>query len=180
MYATGKRYYERGLDLIERGEIYFCVGLLALTALIGVGEVFSRYALNRSVPQTYEVMLLLATWVYFIGFAVVFKRNEDVVMEYFFLLFPRRARAYIDWAGHVAILVFLVYLFREGLTIYRLGSLTYNWILPVRQSFLYVPVLVSTASLILIVIHLVWTKTEALFLADHPGDTVEGPATPSV
>lgn len=66
--------------------------LLAVVVLINGGELVARNFFNYSFAWAHEVNLLLATWIYFTGMAMVVYRKGDITVEYFSALLPARAR----------------------------------------------------------------------------------------
>src|SRR4030042_1267128 len=104
MYQKVLGGYRYLLDLLEKALMFICTLLLAFVIVIYSIEIFTRYFLNYSSTVTGELGLILMTWLYFLGFVILFKRGEDVIMEYFFDRFPLRIKALIAWFTSWAIL----------------------------------------------------------------------------
>jgi TRAP-type C4-dicarboxylate transport system permease small subunit len=66
--------------------------LLAVIVVINGGELIARNFFNYSFAWAHEVNLLLATWTYFAGMAMVVYRKGDITVEYFSSLLPAKAR----------------------------------------------------------------------------------------
>jgi TRAP-type C4-dicarboxylate transport system permease small subunit len=66
--------------------------LLAVIVVVNGGELVARNFFNYSFAWAHEVNLLLATWTYFAGMAMVVYRKGDITVEYFSSLLPARAR----------------------------------------------------------------------------------------
>jgi TRAP-type C4-dicarboxylate transport system permease small subunit len=162
MYRRFLEGYKFLLDKLEWAEMGLCMILLAVVVAMYAIEIFTRYFLKYSSPINAEIGLLLINWMYFLGFAVLFHRGEDVVMEYFFKLLPKGMRQLLDWLTHLAILLFLVILFKECIGLRALTNLMDHQVLPVKQSFVNLPLLVGTLLTLLISTYFILIKTEQL------------------
>jgi len=162
MYRRFLKGYKYLLDKLEWAEMGLSMILLAAVVALYAVEIFTRYFFKYSSPTTAEVGLFLIHWAYFLGFAVLFYRGEDVVMEYFFKFFPKRVRQLIDWLTQIAILFFLTVLFKACVGLRALTNLMDHQVLHVKQSFVNLPLLVGTFLTLLVAIYFVWIKTEGL------------------
>ena len=160
MYRKFLAGYKYLLDKLEWVIITLCIILLPSTVAIYAVEIFTRYFLRYSSVYAGEVGLLLMAWMYFLGFTVLFYRGEDVVMEYFFNFLPRRIKQYVDWVSHLAIVLFLAILFKECISLRALTNLMDHQILPVKRSFMNLPLLVGTLLALLVAIYFAWIKTD--------------------
>ena len=162
MYRRFLEGYKFLLDKLEWVETGLCMVLLAVVVAMYAVEIFTRYFLKYSSPVSAEVGLLLINWMYFLGFAVLFYRGEDVVMEYFFKLLPKWLRQWIDWLTQLAILLFLAILLKECIGLRALTNLMNHQVLPVKQSFANLPLLAGTFLTLLVSIYFTLIKTAQL------------------
>ena len=72
------------MDLAERWLLLLCVLLLFVVVLLNAVEIITRYFLGYSSPVSMELAVSLSSCMYFIGYAVLLKRDDDVRMQYFF------------------------------------------------------------------------------------------------
>lgn len=156
-FLDGYKYF---LDKLASVVITLCTILFPTAVAIFAVEIFTRYFLGYSSVKSAEIGLLLINWMNFLGFTVLFYRKEDVVLEYFFNFFPKRARQFVDWITHLAILLFLGILFKECISLRALTNLMDHQILPVKRSFINLPLLVGTFLTLLVGIYFAWIKTD--------------------
>ncbi len=162
MYRKILRAYKSILDKLDRAEMIFCIVLLAIVVTLNAVEIFTRYFLKYSSVQSNEIGLLLIQWMYFVGFVVLFYHSEDVIMEYFYNLLPAKVRPFLDWATSLAILVFVGMVFKECVNLRALTKLKYHEVLPVRYSFMGLPLLVGSLLALMVSVYFVWIKTDKL------------------
>jgi TRAP-type C4-dicarboxylate transport system permease small subunit len=105
--------------------------------------------------------LILMTWIYFLGFTILFKRGEDVVMEYFFRRLPMGIRNFIEWLTHLGILVFLSTLVWNSIKFYRMTSTMEHPFLPIKYSYTVQPILVGSILTLVVAVYFLWEKTDA-------------------
>ncbi len=153
--------YKRFLDLMEKVLMVLCSLLFAVVVTLSAIEIFTRYFLNYSSTISGELGLILMTWIYFLGFTILFKRREDVVMEYFFRRLPIQIRNIVDWLTKVGILVFLSTLVWKSIRFYRMTSAMEHPFLPIKYSYTVHPILVGSILSLLVAVYFLWEKTDA-------------------
>ncbi|MGQ9646557.1 MAG: TRAP transporter small permease [Thermodesulfobacteriota bacterium] len=153
--------YKRFLDIMEKGLTILCSLLLAVVVTLSAIEIFTRYFLNYSSTISGELGLILMTWIYFLGFTILFKRGEDVVMEYFFRRLPIQVRNGVDWLTHVGILVFLGTLIWKSIRFYGMTSAMEHPFLPIKYSYTVQPILVGSILSLLVAVYFLCEKTDA-------------------
>jgi len=77
---------------IDQGAEVLTSALLAGVVLINGLELAARNLFNYSFVWAYEVNLLLAAWVYFVGMTVVYYRNADITVQYLTAFLPEGAQ----------------------------------------------------------------------------------------
>ena len=170
MYRKIFNGYKGFLDILEKGLMVICAFILSFVMIIYTIEIFTRYCLNYSSTVTGELGLILMTWLYFLGFVIIFKRGEDVIMEYFFQRFPARIRNLIAWLTCWAIVVFLLVLVWKSFHFYSVARMMEHPFLPIKYSYTVQPILVGSVLALLVSIFLLWEKTDAFLKgqADRP------------
>lgn len=161
MHHSYFQIYKRFLDIMEKGLMILCSLLFAAVVVLSAIEIFTRYFLNYSSTISGELGLILMTWIYFLGFTILFKRGEDVVMEYFFKRLPIQIRNVVDWLSQVGILVFLSTLVWKSIRFYRMTSTMEHPFLPIKYSYTVQPVLVGSILCLLVAVYFLCEKTYA-------------------
>jgi TRAP-type C4-dicarboxylate transport system permease small subunit len=118
--------------------------------VIGGLEIFSRYVLNHSLFFVYEITLLLANWLYFLGFCLVFRRDEDIEIEFFTNMLPKKIQLYLAIACQIAISYFLLILSYYGFKILALQSKHSTEGLNIPNHLFSMPVVIGACILLLI------------------------------
>jgi TRAP-type C4-dicarboxylate transport system permease small subunit len=155
--------YRRALDLLEKVLMALSSLLFVTVVLLYAGEIFTRFFLSYSSTVSGELGLILMTWVYFLGFVVLFKRGEDVAMEYFLRFFSPRFRAGLDWAVHLAIFVFLAVLVWKSAQFHAMTAQMSHPFLPVKYSYTVQPVLAGSVLAAAVSVYFLLEKTQRLF-----------------
>jgi len=140
----------------------FCIILFAIVVSLYAWEIFTRYFLDYSSVISGELGLILMKWIYFLGFVVLFKRGEDVVMEYFFQRLPDRIKQFVEWLTQLAIFVFLTVLVWKSIRFYAMTSLMDHPFLPIKYSYTVQPILVGSTLALVVALYFVWEKTDVL------------------
>ena len=159
--------YKRVLDLLDQALMFVCVLILAFVMIIYTIEIFTRYCLNYSSTVTGELGLILMTWLYFLGFVILFKRGEDVIMEYFFDRFPLRIRGLIAWMTSWAVLAFIFVLVWKSYQFYTVARMMDHPFLPIRYSYTVHPIFAGSVLSLFVSVYQVCEKTHA-FLKGKP------------
>ena len=160
MYQKILNGYKWFLDLLDKGLMFVCALILSFVMIIYTIEIFTRYCLNYSSTVTGELGLILMTWLYFLGFVIIFKRSEDVIMEYFFQRFPLRIRNLIEWLTCWAIFLFLFVLVWKSFHFYTVARMMEHPFLPIKYSYTVHPILVGSVLALIVSIYFVWEKTD--------------------
>lgn len=153
--------YKRALDLLEKALMFVCSLVLAFVMVIYTIEIFTRYCLRYSSTVTGELGLILMTWLYFLGFVILFKRGEDVIMEYFFDRCPLRIRSLIAWLTSWAVLAFVLVLVWKSYQFYNVARMMDHPFLPIRYSYTVHPILAGSVLSLFVSVYQVWQKTDA-------------------
>jgi TRAP-type C4-dicarboxylate transport system permease small subunit len=94
-------------DGLGRGEdAFLAVSHGAIAALVVAAVVF-RYGLNDPLIWTEEIVVLLFTWMLFVGLASAFRQRMHIRIDVLLLMLPRPARAALGAIATVATLATL-------------------------------------------------------------------------
>jgi TRAP-type C4-dicarboxylate transport system permease small subunit len=162
MHHSYLKGYKHILDIMEKVLMVICALLFAGVVTLSAIEIFTRYFLNYSSTISGELGLILMTWIYFLGFTILFKRGEDVVMEYFFRRLPNGIRRFVEWLTHLAILIFLSTLVWNSIKFYRMTSTMEHPFLPIKYSYTVQPILVGSFLALVVAVYFLWEKTDAV------------------
>lgn len=90
MAAAMLRWLDDGLGRVEDAFLAMSHGVIA--GLV-VAAVFFRYVLNDPLIWTEEIVVLLFTWMLFVGLASAFRQRMHIRIDVLLLMLPRPARA---------------------------------------------------------------------------------------
>lgn len=84
------------------------IGGIAVMAFVATLQVFYRYVLGESLFWSEELMRSLMVWVAFLTAGVAYSRGEMLGMHFFLDIVPPSIRRYLEFAGRILIVVFLL------------------------------------------------------------------------
>lgn len=148
------RFYHRLTSVVNAiDNVELIVVIASLLAIIGINslEIFTRFILNKSFFWVHEVIILLANYLYFLGAALVYKRKQDIQMEYFLKFFSVRIQKGWDFVIDGVCFYFFVILFYQGIRILKLQSLQVSQGLGIPNHYFTLPLVIGTLSMILII-----------------------------
>ncbi|MBW1712314.1 MAG: TRAP transporter small permease subunit [Deltaproteobacteria bacterium] len=174
MYARIFRYYGRSVEIIDSWGIVFCVALLVIVVLLNAIEIFTRYFLGYSSPISMELAVSLSTAMYFIGYMVLLRREEDVVMHFFFDRMGRRAQRLLEVCTHVIVTAFLTVLVINSVKLFILTSHMMHPVFPIKQSVTVLPVLIGGLLCLHTSVFKVWANLDKRLAAGSNGNEVGG------
>jgi TRAP-type C4-dicarboxylate transport system permease small subunit len=145
--------FHRRLSLIvkriDQVELIFTAVCMAVVVLINGAEIFSRYTLDKSLFFVYEITLLLANWMYFIGFCLIFNRSKDIEIEFFMNLMHLKNQKYIYLLTKFTIFVFLMMLSYYTLKLMVIQSHHSTEGLNIPNHFFSMPIFIGAISMLL-------------------------------
>jgi TRAP-type C4-dicarboxylate transport system permease small subunit len=86
---------------LERVVARITVGLLAVITLINALEIVCRSFFDYSFQWIYETNLMLASWMYFLGIYLVYRRSGDIAMGGLRSALPTRGHGLYDRIVHL-------------------------------------------------------------------------------
>jgi TRAP-type C4-dicarboxylate transport system permease small subunit len=139
------------VNAIDKVELILVIA--SLLAIIGINslEIFTRFILNKSFFWVHEVIILLANYLYFLGAALVYKRKQDIQMEYFLKFFSVKIQKGWDFVIDGACFYFFIILFYHGIRILNVQSRQVSQGLGIPNHYFTLPLVIGTLSMILII-----------------------------
>ncbi|MGI6557652.1 MAG: TRAP transporter small permease [Limnochordia bacterium] len=129
--ATGQRV----LELL----VIICMAATTVVVLIGV---FCRYVLASSLPWTEELARYLLVWIGFLAAPIALRRGAHVGMQFIKLMLPRRLQYWTSLMSSIMVLVFLGFVFVQGLNLLAgvSGQLSPAMSLPMAWAYAAIPI----------------------------------------
>jgi TRAP-type C4-dicarboxylate transport system permease small subunit len=169
MHRTILKYYGKSVDLADRWLLLLCVVLLLVVVVLNAVEIITRYFLGYSSPVSMELAVSLSSCMYFIGYAVLLKRDEDVRMQYFFDRLGPKAQRLLETGTSVLIVVFFALILIKAIEFYRMTSVMMHPVFPIKQSYSVLPVLLGGAICLWVALYRLWADLDALFTKRDEG-----------
>ena len=163
MLRKAKQYYKTILDLIETAQLALCTVLLIAIVSNGALEIFRRFLLDSPMAWAHETNILLASWLYFLGFPIIAKHGEYIVVEYFAQYLPSTMRKFLAIAIPIFVIGFCLIVAVYGIQLQSIHRKLLVSGLPVNRNWYSLPVVICAASLAFISIYDLWCTIEDLF-----------------
>lgn len=150
--STIDRGLGRAIGAIDRVAEIVASTALVVVVLINALEIMSRTLLNDSQTWVYEINLLLANWIYFIGIVLVYYKKQDIVIDILFdFLGSRVQRFYLIFLNIVLMGVLAVLVF-YGWRLVGVQSRTATLDLHIPNHLFSLPVVIGAIAMFLIVL----------------------------
>ena len=92
----------RGLVTVE----YTVAGLLFVLAMLALTtEITLRYGFDSGFPESAEVIVITFIYVYLLGAAALYGRNEDIAIDFVYRMLPDAFRSWFMLVVHLAIAI---------------------------------------------------------------------------
>lgn len=141
-------FYKTILKLTE----YFAIGLVALSAVVIVVQVFFRYVLNASIGWSDEVLGYLLVWMSFAGAILAMHDRSHIGIDILSNFFPQRWKWVVDLLVDLLLLVFLlVFTYFSTLLCVKLFD-NYGISIKLRMSTIYSILPISGFLMIVVII----------------------------
>lgn len=95
--------------LDENFERYICIVLMSSMTLILAVQVFMRYVMRDSLSWSEELARYIFVWLIYIGISYGAQIMKHIKIEAALLLFPMRARPYVELLGDILFLGFALF-----------------------------------------------------------------------
>ena len=140
------------IEKIDTAELIIVV--TAFLGIIGINtmEIFTRFALNKSFFWVYEITLLLANIMYFLGGALVYKRRHDIQMEYFLKFISRDLQRKWDFVIDGVCFYFFVIVLYHGVRLLAVQSKHVSQGLGIPNHYFSLPLVLGAVSMALIIV----------------------------
>ncbi len=159
------RLFGHAVDALERATTAACALLLAAVVLLAGAEIVGRTVFRRSSLEMVDLSLQLAILMYFIGYLALLNRDQDIVMDYFYVRFPARTRRLIDILTALAIAGFFLLLLVKSIALFRLGLRFPHPVFPLPNAVVIVPAVLGAAGGLIVAVR----KALDVILADSSG-----------
>lgn len=143
-------FLESVVNWIDRIELVLTFSCMMAIVTMGAMEIFARYVLNTSLFFVYEITILLANWMYFFGFCLVFKRNRDIEIEFFFNKMNPKTRRMLTLLTSGAVFYFLAILTYYAFKLLMIQSMHSTEGLGIPNHYFSLPIFIGTLSVITI------------------------------
>ena len=129
----------RLVDRMDRANMAVCAFLFAAIVLLAGGEVIARTLFKSSSVELVDLSLQFAILMYFLGYASLLNRDQDVRMDYFYLLFPRSVRKVLDVLTVLVVASFFLVLLVKSIMLFRMGLNQSHPVFPIPNAVVIVP-----------------------------------------
>lgn len=135
----------RLVDRMDRANMAICAFLFAAIVLLAGGEVIARTLFESSSVELVDLSLQFAILMYFLGYASLLNRDQDVRMDYFYLLFPRSVRKVLDVLTVLVVASFFLVLLVKSIMLFRMGLNQSHPVFPIPNAVVIVPAVLGAA-----------------------------------
>lgn len=142
------------------------LAIAGVASLVSVAalQVFYRYVLGDSLFWSEELMRALMVWVAFLMAGVAYSRGELLGMHFILDMLPATARSYVEFAGRILIVIFLLAVAWYGFDFVRRTSEQESVALEISVAWLHASIPVGS---LLLAIHVLFA---GLFRSALPQD----------
>ena len=137
----------RALAAIDRAIEYLVAAIFAAMVVVGLMQVFHRFALNSSLSWSEEAQIFGHIWIVFLGIPIAYRRGAHLYIETFRDRFPPRVRAAFDLLVELMWAAFAVSLMVLGYMVSRVAALQESPGLEIPMSYPYYAMVVGGAYL---------------------------------
>lgn len=120
---------------------------MALTVILGFVAVFFRYVIGSSLAWSFEVMLVLMTYITFIGCYAALRHNKHLRVDILVNALPRTLKIMAIVSAHFLVLLVTMSMLKWGLELYQsTGSRTLT-MTGIPQKWVYIIIPISGAAM---------------------------------
>lgn len=123
-----------------------CTIFAATLVLLSV-DVTLRYGFNSSLPGLHEGVAIAFVYVFLLGAAALYARNEDIVLEFVYSRFPAKARRWFLLAIYVAVAVTMAIVLAQTAVLIESQKRIMTSALRVPLSIQWIPLAIAAASI---------------------------------
>lgn len=132
-----KRYhtFKRVIRHISSILCYFGMGALAILTLLGMGDVFGRYLLNKPITGTFEISGLLLAGIVFFGLAYALSVDRFIKIDIFVTRMHNRTQAVLNFVtSFLGLVISSLFVWRSALFAFK------SWVTDTSVNVIYIPV----------------------------------------
>jgi TRAP-type C4-dicarboxylate transport system permease small subunit len=138
---------------LVRAMTHTYLALAATLFLLGLGlyttEIVLRYGFRTGIPEYYELVGIGFIWVFLLGAAALYARNEDITIDLLHARLPERARPWLQLAVQLAVAVTMAVVAWYGWDLARRQWRTPTPLLKVSEAVRVAPLVLASASIVL-------------------------------
>lgn len=146
------RFFRQAIDRFDRINAAACALLFLAVVLMAGGEIVARNLFQNSSVEMVDLSLQCAILMYFLGYASLLNREQDIRMDYFYVRFPGRLRKIIDVLTWVAIAGFFLLLLVKSFTLFRMGLNQRHPVFPIPNALIIVPAVLGASAGLLVAV----------------------------
>lgn len=162
MFRRFLRIYGLSVDVLDRFVMVFCALMLVAVVMMNGFEIVTRYFFGYSSLYSAEISLVICALMYFLGYVVLLRRDEDVTLDYFYMKLPAKAQRVLDVLLSLGVLAFFVVLFEASIRYVQLTNRMQHAVMPIPQSYTTAPILVAAACCLWVAVYKVLIALERL------------------
>ena len=125
-------------------EVYICVALMSVMAVLIFVQVIARYVFGSSLSWSEELARYIFIWLIYIGISYGCKLRKHIKIEAALKLFPKKVRPYVTILGDILFFAFCLYIIFTGYrycgTTADLGKYSPALKIPFQYVYLSIPV----------------------------------------
>lgn len=167
MYEILFKFCRKSMDILDRWALNFCVVLLVMTVSLNAIEIFTRYFLDYSSSYSMELAVTLSSATYFICYAVLMIKDEDVAMSFFYNKFKVKTQKIIDTAINLLVMMFMAVLLVNTINLFIMTSEVMHSVFPIKQSYTVVPLLVGSGICLWVSLFRLWNSLDDLLRRNY-------------
>jgi TRAP-type C4-dicarboxylate transport system permease small subunit len=156
------RVYGLSVEVLDRVVMSACALMLIVVVVMNGVEIITRYFFGYSSLYSAETSLVISALMYFVGYVVLLKRNEDVTLDYFYMQMSTWTRRILDVLLAAGTLTFFAVLFEASLRYVRLTSMMEHPVLPIPQSYTTAPIFIAAVCCLWVAVYRTLVAIERL------------------
>ena len=140
------KVFDRCTNWLATAALVLVVVLFVAMVLLNGAEGVGRYVFQASSIYLVETSLVLGTAVYFVGYVVLLKHDEDIRMGYFVERMPPRVAQAVDVLTECGVVTFFVILAKSSWGYFQLTLAMPHSLFPVPQGYVVQPLLAGAVA----------------------------------
>ena len=153
----------RALSAVDRLLAALTCSLLAFVVAANAAEIVLRALAHQSLHWLYEVNLLSANWIYFLGICLVYWRKRDIAIDFLVDRLPAGARRLYQSLINLVVICVLAVIGWYGVELMRLQAFDYSMGVGIWNPLFTLPVALGAAVMALATLY----HTLSLWVSDR-------------